>query len=91
VGDAAKLSGKPLMGFLAGKAITKDPGAAKKLFQGSLAHGFGIVITSGRGMSLGNSRVPPLGPYASSATRGQRGPAKGPVMMLRTRPMMSFY
>jgi hypothetical protein len=58
VGPAAELKGKKLLGFLAGRTLSSDPGKAQALVRDCRQHGYGILVSSGRSLGLGNSRVP---------------------------------
>jgi hypothetical protein len=57
-GMAAKLQGKKLVGYVAGRTITSDPNKVRKLVSSCQEKGYGILVTSGKGPSLGNSRIP---------------------------------
>ena len=56
-GPAAKLQGNKLVGYLAGRTITSDPSKAQKLVSSCQQKGYGILVPSGKGLSLGNSRM----------------------------------
>jgi hypothetical protein len=56
-GAAAKLQGKKLVGYVAGRTITSDPNKVRKLFSSCQQKGYGILVTSGKALSLGSSRV----------------------------------
>jgi hypothetical protein len=59
-GGAAQLKGKELRGFLAGRTVISDPVQLKLLQSRCEEHGYRIMVTSGRALSPGNSRVPQL-------------------------------
>lgn len=59
-GPAAELKGMKVVGFLAGRTLSNDPGKPQKLFRDCRQHGYGIFVGSGKSLGLGNSRVPHL-------------------------------
>eukprot|EP00775_Hariotina_reticulata_P001590 gene1590-1930_t len=60
-GQAAELKKKKkLIGVLAGQTFTSNPGKQKALVEGCQSNGFSILASSGRSLSVGNSRVPHL-------------------------------
>jgi hypothetical protein len=56
-GPAAELKGKKLLGYLAGKTLTSDPGKVKQLLRNCELHDFRILLSSGMSLTLENSRV----------------------------------
>lgn len=59
------------MGFLAGRTLSSNPGKVKKLVEGCEQRGYGILVSSGQSLSLGNSRVSRLRVDCSMCTRVQ--------------------
>eukprot|EP00882_Tetradesmus_deserticola_P002662 GHRQ01002832.1.p1 GENE.GHRQ01002832.1~~GHRQ01002832.1.p1 ORF type:complete len:347 (+),score=81.20 GHRQ01002832.1:237-1277(+) len=60
IGPSAELKDKQLVGFLAGRTISSEPGKVEALLRDCQQLGYGIFVSSGRSLSLGNSRVPQL-------------------------------
>jgi len=79
-GPAAQLKNKKLLGFLAGRTLCSDPGKVDKLVRDCRQHGYGIYVSSGQSLSLGNSRMPRLRVDCAMCTR-VRAPSS-PVRVL---------
>jgi hypothetical protein len=79
-GPAAQLKNKKLLGFLAGRTLSSDPGKVDKLVRDCRQHGYGIYVSSGQSLSLGNSRMPRLRVDCAMCTR-VRAPSS-PVRVL---------
>jgi hypothetical protein len=53
---AAELNGKKLLGYLAGRTLISDPGKIKQLLRSCHLNGFRILLSSGKSLTLENSR-----------------------------------
>lgn len=58
LGPAAKLQGKRLVGYVAGRTITSDQTKGTELVNSCKEKGYSILVTSGKGLRVGNSRIP---------------------------------
>lgn len=74
-GAAEQLQGKAFVGFVAGETITRNAESKRRLLEKCKQRNYGIVVSSGKALSVGNSRVPRVDVQCALRIRAMCGPA----------------